>query len=114
MVAGRYRLVSLIGRGGMGVVYRAEHLMLKKEVALKLLHAHLREPGEEYKEDIESGTRAAAAGGFTTVCCMPNTKPVNDTAAVTEFILERARADGRPAPLATVARSRRCVRLALR
>ncbi|MBC7527011.1 MAG: amidohydrolase family protein, partial [Chthonomonadaceae bacterium] len=39
------------------------------------IHVHLREPGQEYKEDIESGTRAAAAGGFTRVCCMPNTKP---------------------------------------
>lgn len=58
------------------------------------MHAHLREPGQEYKEDIESGTRAAAAGGFTTVCCMPNTKPTNDTSAVTEYILERARAVG--------------------
>ncbi|HPQ81183.1 MAG TPA: dihydroorotase, partial [bacterium] len=58
------------------------------------MHCHLREPGEEYKEDIESGTRSAAAGGFTTVCCMPNTSPVNDTAAVTEYILERARAVG--------------------
>lgn len=58
------------------------------------MHVHLREPGFEYKEDIESGTRAAAAGGFTTVCCMPNTNPVNDCAAVTGFILERARAAG--------------------
>ncbi len=58
------------------------------------LHVHLREPGFEYKEDIESGTRAAAAGGFTTVCCMPNTDPVNDCAAVTGYILDRARAVG--------------------
>ncbi|MFH0800704.1 MAG: dihydroorotase [Pseudomonadota bacterium] len=58
------------------------------------MHAHLRDPGYEYKEDIESGTRAAAAGGFTTVCCMPNTDPVCDSAAVTEYILERARATG--------------------
>lgn len=58
------------------------------------LHAHLREPGFEYKEDVESGTRAAAAGGFTTVCCMPNTNPVNDTAAVTEYLRERARQVG--------------------
>src|SRR5678816_750790 len=43
------------------------------------LHVHLREPGQEYKEDIETGTRAAAAGGFTTVCCMPNTRPVSYT-----------------------------------
>lgn len=55
------------------------------------LHTHLREPGQEYKEDIASGTRAAAAGGFTTVCCMANTDPVNDSPAVTEFIQRRAR-----------------------
>lgn len=55
------------------------------------LHTHLREPGEEHKEDIESGTRAAASGGYTTVCCMANTDPVNDSPAVTEYILRRAR-----------------------
>ena len=54
------------------------------------MHVHLREPGQEYKEDILSGCRAAAAGGFTAVACMPNTTPVNDCAAVTEMILERA------------------------
>src|SRR6185295_1429938 len=54
------------------------------------LHVHLREPGQEYKEDIETGTRAAAAGGFTTICCMPNTRPVNDQRAVTELIVRRA------------------------
>jgi dihydroorotase len=59
------------------------------------LHVHLREPGHEYKEDIESGTRAAAAGGFTTVCCMPNTTPTNDCRAVTELIVRRAREVGR-------------------
>ena len=59
------------------------------------LHTHLREPGQEYKEDIESGTRAAAAGGFTTVCCMANTDPVNDSPAVTEYIQRRARQVGR-------------------
>jgi dihydroorotase len=58
------------------------------------LHVHLREPGQEYKEDIESGTRAAAAGGFTTICCMPNTKPVNDQRTVTEVIVRRAREVG--------------------
>src|SRR5512143_1844697 len=58
------------------------------------LHVHLREPGQEYKEDIASGTRAAVAGGFTTVCCMPNTVPPNDTRAVTELILRRAREAG--------------------
>ncbi len=55
------------------------------------LHVHLREPGHEYKEDLGSGGRAAAAGGFTTVCCMPNTTPVNDCRAVTELIVRRAR-----------------------
>ena len=55
------------------------------------LHAHLREPGQESSETIETGTRAAARGGFTAVCCMPNTRPVNDNASVTGFILDRAK-----------------------
>src|SRR2546426_9565312 len=58
------------------------------------LHVHLREPGQESSETIETGTRAAARGGFTAVCCMPNTKPVNDNASVTRFILDRAKAGG--------------------
>ncbi|HLB25014.1 MAG TPA: dihydroorotase [Nitrospirota bacterium] len=58
------------------------------------MHCHLREPGFEYKENIASGTRAAAAGGFTTVCCMPNTSPVNDNRSVTEFILKQAESAG--------------------
>ena len=58
------------------------------------LHCHLRDPGQEYKEDIVSGTRAAARGGFTGVCCMPNTHPVNDCAAVTRYILEKAQTKG--------------------
>lgn len=58
------------------------------------LHVHFREPGFEYKETIQTGSAAAVAGGFTTVCCMPNTNPVNDNQAVTEFILERARIAG--------------------
>lgn len=58
------------------------------------LHVHFREPGFEYKETIQSGSAAAVAGGFTTVCCMPNTNPVNDNQAVTEFILERSRLAG--------------------
>lgn len=60
------------------------------------LHAHLREPGHEYKEDIASGLRAAAAGGYAHVCVMPNTRPVNDTRAVTEFMLRRAAECGGP------------------
>lgn len=55
------------------------------------MHVHLREPGREDSETIESGTSAAARGGFTGVACMPNTNPVNDSEAVTAFILERAR-----------------------
>jgi len=58
------------------------------------LHTHLREPGHEYKEDIATGTRAAAAGGFTAVCAMPNTTPPNDNRAVTELIVQRARQVG--------------------
>jgi dihydroorotase len=58
------------------------------------LHTHLREPGQEYKEDIATGTRSAAAGGFTAVCAMPNTTPPNDNRAVTELIINRAREAG--------------------
>ena len=58
------------------------------------LHVHFREPGFEYKETIESGTAAAVAGGFTTVCAMPNTNPVNDNQSITEFMLDRARVAG--------------------
>ncbi len=58
------------------------------------MHVHLREPGQESSESIETGTRAAARGGFTAVCCMPNTKPVNDNASVTRFIMDRAKAVG--------------------
>jgi dihydroorotase len=58
------------------------------------IHVHLREPGQENSETIETGTRSAARGGFTAVCCMPNTKPVNDNASVTRFILDRAKAAG--------------------
>jgi len=54
------------------------------------VHVHLREPGQEYKETIETGLKAAAAGGFTAVCSMPNTKPVNDNAQITSFILSQA------------------------
>lgn len=54
------------------------------------MHVHFREPGEEYKETIASGCRAAAHGGFTAVCTMPNTKPVNDNGQITEYILKKA------------------------
>ncbi|MDX1984415.1 MAG: dihydroorotase [Bryobacteraceae bacterium] len=55
------------------------------------MHVHLREPGFEHAETIESGSMAAAAGGFTSICCMPNTSPVNDSVTVTSYIVERAR-----------------------
>lgn len=58
------------------------------------LHCHLREPGQELSETIETGTKSAARGGFTAVCCMPNTQPVNDSASVTRGIVERAKATG--------------------
>ena len=70
------------------------------------VHVHLREPGHEYKETIATGTRAAAAGGFTAVCCMANTNPVNDNGSITDYILERARAEGavRVYPIGAVTR----------
>lgn len=58
------------------------------------MHVHLREPGQEWKETVETGTRAAAAGGFTGVACMPNTHPVNDNRSVTELIVAQARLRG--------------------
>jgi dihydroorotase len=58
------------------------------------LHVHLREPGQEYKETIATGAAAAAVGGFTSVCCMPNTAPINDNAAITRFIIEQANRAG--------------------
>ena len=58
------------------------------------LHVHLREPGREDQETIATGTRAAALGGFTSVCAMPNTNPVNDNQSVTEFVLDRAKREG--------------------
>ncbi len=69
------------------------------------MHVHLREPGEEYKEDIRSGAAAAASGGFTAVACMPNTRPVNDNAAVCTMIQERGRgADARVYPIAAISK----------
>jgi len=58
------------------------------------MHVHLREPGQEYKENIRTGTLAAAYGGFTAVACMPNTSPVNDNESITRYILDRAREHG--------------------
>jgi len=58
------------------------------------IHVHLRDPGFEYKEDIVSGTAAAVAGGFTSIACMPNTKPVNDNLAVTQYMINKAKEEG--------------------
>ena len=58
------------------------------------MHVHLRDPGLEYKEDIVSGTKAAAAGGFTSVCCMPNTKPTIDNKAIASYIINKAKTEG--------------------
>jgi dihydroorotase len=70
------------------------------------MHVHLREPGYEHKETIETGCRSAVVGGFTAVCCMPNTKPVNDSKEVTEFILTKAREAGtaRVYPVAAISK----------
>jgi dihydroorotase len=78
------------------------------------LHVHLREPGYEYKETIATGTAAAVAGGFTAVACMANTNPVNDSAAVTRFILERAAEAGlaRVYPIGALSQGLRGERLA--
>ena len=78
------------------------------------MHVHLREPGEEYKETIATGTMAAVAGGFTCVACMPNTRPVNDSASVTRFILDRAKEAGlaRVFPVAALTVSQRGKELA--
>jgi dihydroorotase len=77
------------------------------------IHVHLREPGHEYKETIDSGCRAAAAGGFTAVCAMPNTVPVNDSVQVTRFVREQARgaASARVYPVAAITRGQAGTRL---
>jgi dihydroorotase len=82
---------NLSARAGTTVMEAKGRLVLPGFVDL---HVHFREPGFEYKETIQTGSAAAVAGGFTTVCCMPNTNPVNDNQAVTEFMLERAKQAG--------------------
>ncbi len=70
------------------------------------MHVHLREPGQEHKETIATGTRSAVAGGFTAVACMPNTSPVNDNAGITQFIIQKAAEAGlaRVYPIGAVSR----------
>lgn len=92
--AGKLAATDDLRRAQGARVIDGRHLLLLP--AFVDLHAHLREPGQEYKEDIASGLAAAAAGGFAHVCAMPNTKPVNDTRAVTEAMIARASAIGGP------------------
>ena len=89
-------VVSRVGRGAGTEAAKSENARIVDGTGRWLLpafvdlHAHLREPGYEYKEDIASGLSAAAAGGYAHVCVMPNTRPVNDTRAVTDLMLRRA------------------------
>jgi len=78
------------------------------------MHVHLREPGQEHKETVATGVAAAVAGGFTAVACMPNTKPVNDNAGVTQLILQKAREAGlaRVYPIGAVSRGQKGEELA--
>jgi dihydroorotase len=89
--AGRDASKGLPASSRVRVIEAGDHLLFPGFVDL---HVHLREPGQEYKEDIETGLAAAAAGGFTDVCAMPNTRPVNDTRAVTEAMIAKSRALG--------------------
>ncbi len=117
--------VAAVGRGlgptappgpsGPAAAWRADDGTLVIEAAGMLvvpglvdLHAHLRTPGQEWKEDLASGTAAAAAGGYTTVCCMPNTDPPLDSGAVVEWVRRRAEAEGlaRVLPVGCVSRGR--------
>jgi dihydroorotase len=92
--------IKHVGRGASASIesgISSEHIRVVDATGLWVtpgfvdLHVHFREPGYEYKEDIASGLRAAAAGGFTSVCAMPNTRPVNDTRAITEMMMARGR-----------------------
>ncbi len=92
--------VTRVGRDASVGLTASEHVRIIERAGALLLpglidmHAHVREPGQEYKEDVASGLAAAAAGGFTDVCAMPNTRPVNDTRAITEMLVAKARALG--------------------
>ena len=78
------------------------------------MHVHLREPGQEHKETVATGVASAVAGGFTAVACMPNTKPVNDNAGVTQLILQKAAEAGlaRVYPIGAVSRGQKGEELA--
>jgi dihydroorotase len=93
-------VITRVGRGAAAEPAKSEGARIIEGTGRLLvpafvdLHAHLREPGFEYKEDVASGLAAAAAGGYAHVCVMPNTKPVNDTRAVTDLMLRRAAEHG--------------------
>jgi dihydroorotase len=95
-------VITRVGRGAAGELARSPAARVIAGAGRWLLpafvdlHAHLREPGQEYKEDILTGLAAAAAGGFAHVCAMPNTRPVNDTRAITEMMVARADEVGGP------------------
>ncbi len=113
VVVDRGRIQAMVPPGG----FTEDGPQLKKVEArgrlvvpgLVDMHVHLREPGHEYKETVESGGRAGAAGGFTALACMPNTDPVNDNRSVTEFILGQARAANRVRiyPVAAITRGQK-------
>ncbi len=93
-------VITRVGRDAGTNLVRSERVRVFERPGAWLLpglidlHAHLREPGAEGKEDVASGLRAAAAGGFVDVCCMPNTRPVNDSRVVTEMLVAKARQVG--------------------
>jgi dihydroorotase len=100
-----------IERVGAGLAAPAETTMLDASGKIVCpgfidIHVHLREPGYEYKETVATGTRAAAAGGFTAVCCMANTQPVNDNRSITDYIRAKAAVEGvvRVYPIGAVTR----------
>jgi dihydroorotase len=97
-------LIGAEGKSGLTILELKGKLVVP---GLIDMHTHLREPGFEYKETVRTGSLAAAAGGFTSIACMPNTDPVNDTSSVTEFILRKARQCGvvNVYPVAAVSKS---------
>ena len=92
------RVADVQSRGGFGMIETGRSIDAAGRwivPGLVDLHVHLREPGFEWKETVKSGSEAAVLGGFTSICCMPNTSPTNDRGEITEYILDRARAAGR-------------------
>jgi dihydroorotase len=106
------RTIVSLGKNLIGTEGESDLTTLELEGKLVVpglidMHTHLREPGFEYKETVRTGSLAAVAGGFTSIACMPNTDPVNDTRSVTEFILRKARQCGvvNVYPVAAVSKS---------